>query len=311
MLSARVLTLLTKLFVIVLGVILGWLYANSFETPVESKYMLEKVQSIDSNVVFPTVIPDDVEVATKLAEKVRLLCLVPTRRNQHKEDATSLKNTWGWHCNKLLFVTNEFDEYINDSIAIAYTATGKDEKPWHKLKYALQHVYGNYDGEFDWILKTELNNYAIVENVRYMLHNYSSAQANVVGRLASPAKIDDNSAYVLSREAVRRLAVDAFNTGNNCSSDQNVNNEFTKISECLVEIQSNFVKSQDAHGRELFLKDHVSGTINSLKSRNDFRKEVSNFTAVWPKAGPHDLHILNFFVYEMRSYGAPQEMPPL
>lgn len=179
------------------------------------------------------------------------------------------------------------------------------------MEYALKHIYDKYGDEFDWILKAEPSNYVIVENVRYMLHSSSSAQPNVVARLAGPAKIDDDSAYVLSREAVRRLVVDAFTSGTSCSSDQNVENEFTKISECLVDVEANFVKSQDAHGRELFLQDNVIGTINSLKSPNDFRAELSNFTAVWPKASPHDLYIFNFFIYEMRSYGAPQDIPPL
>lgn len=129
MLSVRVLSLATKVFLLVLGVLLGWLYASSFEMPLQSNDFSENVQSIEYNVVFPTVIPDDVEVAAQLAEKVRLLCLVPITRERHKNEAISLKNTWGWHCNELLFVTNELDEYVNASIGIAYNAAAENITP--------------------------------------------------------------------------------------------------------------------------------------------------------------------------------------
>lgn len=311
MLSTRVTSLITKALVVFAGVMLGWLHANSYELIPGSKYTSYDVQSIDNSSVHPTVIPDDVEVATKLAEIVRLLCLVPTTRNQHKEDATSLKNTWGWHCNKLLFVTDEFDEYVNASTAIVYNSTNKNETSWHKVKYALHHIYENLWDDFDWVLKAEQSNYAVVENVRFMLHNVSTSQPRVVARCVAPSKIDDGSAYLLNREALRKLVDDGFATGTNCSSEQSVQNEFTKISECLVEAQVDFVESHDANGRALILKETVSNTIQALASPNEFRTEVSNFTAVWPSATPHDMYIFNFFIYDVRSYGAPQDMPPL
>lgn len=309
MFSVRFVSLIGKVLVVALGVVLGWLFANSYEV-VSRENFTENVKSVPKNGDSLSVIPDNVEVAAKLAEIVRLLCLIPTSAGQHKENAYSLQNTWGRHCNKLVFVTDKFDQYVNASNAIVYHSTGKNETSWHKLKYALQQVHDKYNNEFDWILKAEQTNYVIVENIRYMLHSISSSQPNVVARYAGPTKIDDESAYVLSKEAVRRLAT-AFSTQTNCSGDRNVQNEFTKMSECLAEVQANFVKSQDADGRELFLKDNVMGTINSLKSPNDFRTEISNYTAVWPRATPHDLYVFNFLIYDVRSYGAPQDMPPL
>lgn len=322
MLSAGIISLLTKVFVIVFGIILGWFYANTYDASVRTKTI---VNNVDSNEINPVVIPDDVRIAAGLAEKVRILCLVPTTLNQHKEDATAVKNTWGSHCNRLLFVTNEFDEYVNASNAIAYNITletqnntsngtkneTKQDNSWPKLKTALQYIYNKFDGDFDWVLKAEQTNYVIVENVRYMLHNISSEQPNVVARLDEPAKIN-SSAYVLSKEAIRVLVVNAFANGTNCSNERNVdNNELTKINECLTDAHVNFIKSQDAHGRELFLNDTVLNTIQSLISFNDFRTKMSNFTAVWPKASAHDLFVFNFLIFEMRSYGASQEMPPL
>lgn len=290
------------------GVAVGWLYINSFETVLRSNEVAE-VPSPENTVL--AVIPDDVEVASKLAEKVRLLCLVPTTRDKHKEEASSVKNTWGKHCNKILFVTNETDDHINSSFAITYNPTTKDEPAWLKLKYALHHIYDNYYDEFDWVLKCEQNDYVIVENVRYMLYNVSTEEPNVVARCSSSTKIDDHSAFVLNKEAMRKLVDDAFTAGTSCSRDQNIENQYTKISECLASVEVNFVKSQDRTGKERFLKDNIQETINALKSYNDFRTDISNFTAVWPKANPHDLYVYNFFIYEMRSYGAPQEQPPL
>lgn len=309
MFSARFVPLIGKVLVVAVGLVLGWLYANSYEV-VSREHFSKNVISVPIDGDSHSVIPDDIEVAAKLAENVRLLCLIPTSNGQHNGTASSLKNTWGRHCNKLVFVTDKFDQFVDASNGIIHHSTAQNETSWHKLKYALQLVYEKYNDEFDWILKAEQSNYVIVENIRYMLHNISTTQPNVVARHAGPAKIDDESAYVLSKEVLHRLAI-AFSTKTNCRSDQNVQNEFSKMSECLAEVRANFVKSQDGNGRELFLKDNVMGTINSLKSPNDFRTEISNFTAVWPKATPHDMHVFNFLIYDVRSYGAPQDMPPL
>lgn len=307
MLAPRLTALLVKVFVVILGMALGWLYGNSYELLLGSNESSSNTKVEDPNFAFPTPIPDDVEVASKLAEKVRLLCLVPTKHQHHKEQASSVRNTWGKHCNEILFLTDKFDEHINSSVAVEH----KSKNSWHRLVFGLDLVAQEFYDDYDWVLKAETNNYVIPENVRFLLHNIPKTEPTVVARLDTEKLIDTNSAYVLSMSAVKKLVDSGFVAGTECSSDKNENNEYLKLSKCLAEIDAKFVHSKNADGRELFLKDSVIGSMSKFHAMNDFRTELSNFTAVWPEASAHDMYVFNFFIYEVRSYGAPQEQPPL
>jgi glycoprotein-N-acetylgalactosamine 3-beta-galactosyltransferase len=45
--------------------------------------------------------------ARRLADEVRVLCWVMTNPENHKSKAFHVKATWGRHCNKLIFISDQ------------------------------------------------------------------------------------------------------------------------------------------------------------------------------------------------------------
>jgi glycoprotein-N-acetylgalactosamine 3-beta-galactosyltransferase len=48
--------------------------------------------------------------ARRMAEEIRVLCWVMTYPENHKAKALHVKATWGRHCNKLIFISDENGE---------------------------------------------------------------------------------------------------------------------------------------------------------------------------------------------------------
>lgn len=73
---------------------------------------------------------------------------------------------------------------ILDSIALNLTTlpldivalNGTDDKDhlWGKTRLSFEYIYKHHLNEYDWFLKADDDTYVIVENLRYMLHNYSA-----------------------------------------------------------------------------------------------------------------------------------------
>lgn len=45
-------------------------------------------------------------IANELRESVRVLCVVKTTKDTYKTSGEAVRNTWGGHCNTLIFVSN-------------------------------------------------------------------------------------------------------------------------------------------------------------------------------------------------------------
>jgi len=46
-------------------------------------------------------------MARLLAQEVRILCMVMTNATNHKTKAAHVKQSWGRHCSKLVFMSDE------------------------------------------------------------------------------------------------------------------------------------------------------------------------------------------------------------
>lgn len=97
------------------------------------------------------------ELADKLFDEVRVLCLVMTYSENHKTKATHVKKTWGRQCNKLVFISDQHDEELG---AVALPSTKGHSFLWGKTKEAFQYVYNHYFDDADWFVKADDDRFA-------------------------------------------------------------------------------------------------------------------------------------------------------
>lgn len=113
----------------------------------------------------------EIESANAVDEvkNIRILCLLNTYPKNHYK-AIHVQQTWGKHCDKLLFASTITDVNLN---AIGFNMTDQHEYVWGKEKLMFQYVYKNFLQQYDWFYKADDDTYAIIENLRYLLSSYS------------------------------------------------------------------------------------------------------------------------------------------
>lgn len=87
-----------------------------------------------------------------LYEEVKVLCMVMTMPHNHRTKAIHIKNTWGWRCNKLVFVTTEKDSDFETIILPIKESRGA---LWNKTKASFKYLYDHYLEDYDWFLKAD------------------------------------------------------------------------------------------------------------------------------------------------------------
>ena len=77
-----------------------------------------------------------------------------------------MKNTWGSHCDKLIFMSTKEDVNLG---AIKLDVQNGRDGLWSKVKLGFKHVYENHFDEFDWVLKADDDTFMVIENLKEML----------------------------------------------------------------------------------------------------------------------------------------------
>ncbi|KAL3181796.1 hypothetical protein MRX96_008106 [Rhipicephalus microplus] len=146
-------------------------------------------------------------VAEELRRQVRVLCWVMTQPRNHAKKARHVKATWGRRCNTLLFMSTQTDPQLP---AVALNVTESRNHLWAKTKAAFDYVARHHMHDHDWFLKADDDTYVVLENLRYFLHGKNASQAVYYGCRFKPyvkqGYMSGGAGYVLSREALRRLA---------------------------------------------------------------------------------------------------------
>lgn len=93
----------------------------------------------------------DTELADRLFNEVKILCLVMTYSENHKTKAVHVKETWGKQCNKLVFISDRHDDEIG---AVTLPSKGR-QYLWGKTKMAFKYAYDHYFDEADWFIKAD------------------------------------------------------------------------------------------------------------------------------------------------------------
>ncbi|XP_013909934.1 PREDICTED: glycoprotein-N-acetylgalactosamine 3-beta-galactosyltransferase 1-A-like [Thamnophis sirtalis] len=192
---------------------------------------------------------EDNSVADELYDKVRILCWVMTGPQNLEKKARHVKASWTRHCNVVLFMSSQEDK---DFPAVGLgTKEGRDQLYWKTIK-AFHYVHTHHFEQADWFLKADDDTFVVLENLRWLLSNYSSDRPIYFGKrfrpFAKQGYMSGGGGYVLSKEALRRF-VAGFAT-KVCSHTSPI--EDLALGQCMEKMGVEAGDSRDTRKRETF-----------------------------------------------------------
>uniref|UniRef100_A0A1A9X486 Glycoprotein-N-acetylgalactosamine 3-beta-galactosyltransferase 1 n=1 Tax=Glossina brevipalpis TaxID=37001 RepID=A0A1A9X486_9MUSC len=150
-------------------------------------------------------------LANRLFNEIKIVCWVLTGPKNHHKKAIHVKRTWGSRCNKMLFMSSAEDEELG-TVKLA-VGEGRGNL-WHKSREAAKYIYENHFNDGDWFLKADDDTYVILENLRAFLYSYSTHVPVYFGckfkKYVRQGYMSGGAGYVLSKEALRRFALEAY-----------------------------------------------------------------------------------------------------
>ncbi|XP_064553431.1 uncharacterized protein LOC135438844 [Drosophila montana] len=271
----------------------------------------------DSVVQLPALSADDT-VAKQLYKQVRILCVLLTYPHNYEKVAKSIRQTWGRRCNKLIVFSSRTQKSATGVPTVALNVTEGYDYLWGKAKAAFKHVYTHHLDEADWFFKADDDTYAIIDNMRYMLHTHKPDEPVYFGCKFKPyvkqGYMSGGAGYVLSREAVRRLVEHGLNSGR-CNENQMGTEDF-EMGLCLSKCNVSAGDSRDPNGRHRFLPLSVESMIIPGSLDKDFWlydfayykfKEglecCSTYATTIHYVIYYQMYMFEYLLYKMHPYG--------
>ena len=140
--------------------------------------------------------------------------------------AVHIKNTWGSHCDKLLFMSSKEDPALG---AVALNISEGRQNLWGKTKGGFQYCYQHHRDEFDWFLKADDDTFMVIENLKEMLRPFDTNEPIHFGHHFKylGGYFAGGAGYVLSRESLRRFVEEGITNSSVCKAsddgDEDVN----------------------------------------------------------------------------------------
>lgn len=261
----------------------------------------------------------DTTVADKLRDEVRILCWVLTVPDYHLEKAIHVKNTWSSRCNDFLIMSTKRDSGIG---TVALNVTESSEYVWGKTKEAFKYIHRYHLNNIDWVLKVEDDTYVVVENLRYMLYQYSPDDLVHFGYKRQAPEIKqgymDRGAYVLSRAAVAKMVKEGFEDESKCRSGE-IGDEELELGKCLENLEIYAGDSRDKKGKERFFirapEAHLMPSepidLDRYYPSEDGKDCLSEYTISFTNVYVDHLYAFDYLLYHLRPYGIIHYNKPL
>uniref|UniRef100_A0A8C5P6C9 N-acetylgalactosaminide beta-1,3-galactosyltransferase n=1 Tax=Leptobrachium leishanense TaxID=445787 RepID=A0A8C5P6C9_9ANUR len=200
------------------------------------------------NIEIPTISNND-HLSKDLSRKVRVLCWIMTAPANLDTRTIHLKYSWTRHCNIALFMSSVTNESF-PTIGLG-TKEGRDQL-YRKTIRAFQIVHKHYYEKADWFLRADDDTYIVVENLRWMLSNYTPDQPVYFGKRFKPfaeqGYMSGGAGFVLSKEALNRF-VEGFQK-ENCTHTTSL--EDIGLGQCMEKMGVIAGDSRDTEQRETF-----------------------------------------------------------
>ena len=251
-------------------------------------------------------------VAQTLRQKVRVLIWVMTSPKTLNTRAIYVKNSWGKRVDNLLFFSSESDPYIPTiGLNISEGYSHLTAKSMHGFRYVYQHHFQ----DADWFMKVDDDTYVIMENLRYFLSDKNSSVPVYYGLhfkvLVKQGYHSGGAGYVLSKEALRRLATTGSNSSL-CSQDQGY--EDVRMGRCLEKLGVKIGSSLDKFGRSRFHcfspYVHIFGSFLYPRWFNHYQKDnnmgvgnMSDYPITFHYIRGEQMGMLDYLIYHIRLFG--------
>ncbi|XP_070500692.1 glycoprotein-N-acetylgalactosamine 3-beta-galactosyltransferase 1-like [Chironomus tepperi] len=306
------------IFAFLIGFVIGvelflWIFSSNISLKLPNRFIYIKSKSNNNLHKY------DTSLADKLYDEVKILCLIITQPSNHQTKAIHVNNTWGYKCNKLIFLSTQnvtnfetFNIPYNESRAIL----------WGKVRNGFEQAFLKYHNDYDWFLKGDDDSYFIMENLRQMLYQYNSNTSIIVGHKYVIQNIEEGymagAGYVLSRKALEKLSK-VFKNSSICRTD-NDGAEDAEMGKCL-KYNALFLDGHDIYGEKQFfpvdVTEHMSNKEQDYSywyTRNEWfnsthggLKCCSRNIACMHYITPTQMYRFNYLINNLHPFGLQNE----
>jgi len=225
--------------------------------------------------------------------------------------AVHVRDTWGKKCNKTLFFSSKHDKVLP---AIGLPVEEGRDNLFMKTQLALKYLLKNHKDEADWFVKADDDTFIIVENLRFLLNEFSSDDGLYLGHrfkseYVKQGYMSGGAGYVLSNKALHQFVKGIEQSKCEISSFP----EDILVGACLERMNVRAVDTRDVEMKQRFFpfqpKYHlIDGLLNGNSwfwDHSYYAPETgedccSTYTISFHYITPEMMHVLYYFIYDFK-----------